>query len=225
MNENTKKIITWVIAIVALLLIGFFVGRSTIKTKTVKYVRYIKGDTIEVEVDKPVPVYVNKPVDTTNVILAAIESGDFNDLFPEKVRDSIIYVTKDDTSAVIADWATERYYEQQLFDIDTVGTAIVKANVQYNRLTHLSGIFTPVVKEVNTTEYLVKRFSPFVGIGLSVMPNKLGGNNAILKDQSAFGANVQAGAFFNEKYGFGISYEYGFNLNTHTFSGAFLYKF
>ena len=207
-----EKINWWKVALVTLIVLGFAVGGFFLGRKTIKIdppgVIYVPGDTISIDVPYPVPVEVNKPVDTMNVILACIKSGKYYDLFPEKVRDSIVYVTKEDTAAVIHDWATERLYEEKMFDIDTVGTAIVRAKVQYNRLTWLNTSFTPVTKVV-TQPYQVKKYSPFVGVGITTMPGAIG----------------QAGLFIDDKYGFSGLYMYNWGLNTHTFGTSFLIKF
>ena len=113
-----------------------------------------------------------------------------------------------DTTTIILDWATERLYEEKLFDIDTVGTAIVRAKVQYNRLSWLNSTFTPVTKVVITPQP-IRRYSPFVGVGLTTMPTALG----------------QAGMFFDDKYGFSGLYQYDWVNNNHIFGGMFLLKF
>lgn len=206
MNKKTK-IILCIVAALAIGVICFFAGRSTIKTKTIKWTKYEKGEPIEIYKDSLVPVYVNKPVDTLNVLLAAIQSGNFNDVFPKK--DSLIYVTKEDSAAVILDWATERFYEEKLFDIDTVGTETVKMRVQYNRLQEISSKFVPVVKTVGEKEIIVKKYSPFVGGGITTMP--------------AVVAN--AGMFFEDKYGISLMYEYNWEVKKHAFGVTGLYKF
>lgn len=211
-EEKTNKVNWWKVALYAIVILGllatgFFIGRKTIKPGEPDIV-YVPGDSIHVDVPYPVPVYVNKPVDSLNVLLALIKSGKYYDLFPEKVRDSIVYVTKDDTSAVIRDWATERFYEEKVFDIDTVGTAIVRAKTQYNRLTFLGTTFKPVTKVV-TNYHPVKKYSPFVGLGLTTQPTVAG----------------QAGMFFEDKYGFSGLYQYDWTNNNHIFGAMFLMKF
>ena len=207
MKESTWKYLF--IGLVALLLFGggFYLGRSTIKQPKPEVI-YVKGDSITVEKPFPVPVEVIKPADTANVIIACIKSGRYYELFPEKIRDSIIYVTKDDTTAVIRDWATERTYREKMFDIDTVGTATVTAKVQYNRLTWLGSTFTPVVKTIVEPQP-IKKFSPFVGVGITTMPSVTG----------------QVGVFFEEKYGFSGVYQYNWETKKHIFGTGFLYKF
>ena len=207
MSSKTKKILACVIAALAICAIGFFIGRSTIKTKTIKWVTYEKGETILIYKDSLVPVYVNRPIDTANVLVAAIASGNFTDLFP--VRDSIIYVTKDDSTAVILDWATERIYHETLFDIDTVGTEKVDLTVQYNRLKEIKGTFNPTTKTVTEKEYIVKKYAPFVGAGIVSTPEVV----------------VNAGMYFEDKYGISAMYEYNWALKTHNFGVLALYKF
>lgn len=210
----SKEINKWKVGLISLLVIlimaaGFIIGRKTVKPAKPEII-YQKGDSIRVEVPYPVPVEVIKPVDTVNIILACIRSGKYYELFPEKVkvRDSIIYVTKEDTSSVLLDWATERIYEEKMFDIDTVGKAVVRAKVQYNRLSWLNTSFTPVTKVVYKPQP-IKKFSPFVGGGISTMPAAVG----------------EVGMFFEEKYGFSGLYQYDWEQKKHSLSAVFLYKF
>lgn len=207
MTEKSKKILWIIVGVLIVAAIGFFAGRSTIKPRIITKTIYEKGEPIIIKKDSLVPVYIKKPVDTTNVILAAIESGNFTDLFP--VRDSLIYVSKEDTSAVLLDWASERFYEEKLFDIDTVGTEIVKFKVQYNRLAEIEGIFTPVVKIIENTEIQTKKFAPFVGVGITTMPE----------------ATVNVGAFMDDKYGAAVRYEYNWDIKKHALGLEVLYKF
>lgn len=211
-QTNKSKMNWWKFAVYAIVILGlfaggFFLGRRTIKPGKPDIV-YVPGDSVSVEVPYPVPVYVSKPVDTLNVLLAIIKSGKYYELFPEKVRDSIVYVTPQDTSDVIRDWASERFYEEKVFDIDTVGSATVRAKTQYNRITFLGTTFKPVTKVV--TEYKpVNKYSPFVGVGLTTMPTVAG----------------QAGMFFEDKYGFSGLYQYDWQNKNHIFGAMFLLKF
>jgi hypothetical protein len=210
--ETKNNINKWKISLIAvcsalLLGLGFYIGRRTIKTPEPQVI-YVPGDTIEVGVPYPDPVYITKPIDTMNVILSCLKSGRYYKLFPERIRDSIVYVTKDDSTAVIKDWASERVYSEKIFDIDTVGVAIVNAKVQYNRLTWLGTKFTPIEKVVIKPQP-IKKFSPFVGGGITTMPT----------------VQAQAGLFFEEKYGFSGTYQYDWQNKNHIFGTVFLYKF
>lgn len=203
----------WKVIFIAAIAIGIFVwgfamGRKTVKPTPPGPPTYSPGDTVTVQVPYPVPVAVNKPIDTANVILACIKNGLYYDLFPEKVRDSVIYVSKEDSSAVIRDWATERIYEEKVFDIDTVGSATVRAKTQYNRLTWLGATFVPMVKTVVEPQH-IKKYSPFVGAGVTTSSSVLG----------------QAGIFFEDKYGFSGLYQYDWERNKHILGTSFLIKF
>lgn len=209
-KEMTRKVLTRVAIVLAILAIGFFAGRKTIKHDTGEpQVIYLPGEPVEVEVDKPVPVYIVKPVDTANVIVNCVKSGKFKELFPTIVKDSIIYVDKSDSAAVIRDWATERFYEEKVFDIDTVGSATIKAKTQYNRITWMGATFTPITKETTVTNLLKKKYEPFVGVGVTTMP-------AVL---------VTAGMYFDGKYGASAMYEYDPNTKKQAVGLMATYKF
>lgn len=208
-GKKIMKVLGYIGAIAAILGIGFFSGRSTVKEKVVTNIEYIPGDTIKIEYPEPEPIYVRIPADTANVIADCIKSGKYYDLFPEKVRDSLIYVDKTDTAAVLRDWATVREYEQQVFDIDTVGTATIKAQTQYNRITWLGASFVPVTKQVTETQLINRHFSPFIGAGVTTFPT----------------AMVQGGAFFEEKYGVTTVYQYDWKLDRHSVGLGVMYKF
>lgn len=207
MNAKYKYILVGVIALL-LLVCGFFIGRKTVPGKVIDKPIYIPGDTVEVEVPTPFPVEVVRPADTLNIIKACIESGKYYELFPLRVRDSIVYVTKADTAAVLTDWATIRYYDEPLFDIDTVGTARFKAKVQYNRLSEFSSTFVPMTKVI-VEPSKIKKYSPFVGIGLTTMPTVAG----------------QAGMFFDDKYGVSALYQYDWQNKNNIIGIMYLRKF
>ena len=209
MTDKAKKRFSYTVLFLGLLAIGFFVGRSTFKPKIVTEIVYEKGDTVTITKDSLVPVYIKKPIDTTNVILAAIKSGKFTDLFPVNIKDSLIYITKEDTAAVLLDWATERVYKETLFDIDTVGVENVELKVQYNRLQSINGTFVPVIKNVNTTVTKTKNIAPFVGAGITTAPEMV----------------LNAGMFIQDKYGAMFLYEYDWQMKKSAAGLTVLYKF
>lgn len=211
-SEKAKtwaKVISYVAFILLLFAAGFFTGRKVVGKPGEPITVYIPGDTVYVDKTELVPVYIKTPPDTANIIAACVRDGKFSELFPHLVKDSIIYITKDDTSAVIADWATERFYEETLFDIDTVGTATVRAKTQYNRLAWMDATFVPVIKQVTTPTILTKKFSPFVGAGISTMPEVM----------------VGGGVFFEDKYGVSAMYQYNWDVKRHAVGLMTMYKF
>ena len=191
---------------------GFFMGRAEANKhhEPVIITKYEKGDEIKVEVEKPVPYEVIKPVDTMNFLLALIASGLYDEVFPDRPKDTV-YITpsKEDTSAVVADYSLKRIYNETFFDNDTLGKFEFHGEVQFNRLRYYGYSYSPVYKTVTETKYIIRKFSPYIGGGLSTRP----------------AAIVQAGMFFDEKYGVGIQYNYDWQLKKNDFGALFIYKF
>lgn len=203
---NWWKVAVYAIVILGLLAIGFFTGRKTIKQPEPDVI-YLPGDTVTV-IETPKPV--KETIDTAAIIKDCVNNGIFYDLFPEKVRDSIIYLTltKEDTAKVFNDWATKREYSELLFDIDTLGTARFNAEVQFNRMLKFDYTFVPVVKQVTLVQPKPK-YSPFVAFGVSTLPS----------------LNAMAGAFHDEKWGGAFTYQYDYISNEHIIGSMFLIKF
>ena len=207
MLSKKGKIIVILIAAIAVWLLGFFLGRSTISKKTVTEIKYLPGERITDTLLIPTPVKEIIPPDTVNIIKECVKKGKFSELFPERVRDTI--VTKQDSSMVISDWATQRFYSSTLFENDTVGKFSYNANVQYNRLQSFDYTFSPVTKTVTVREQYIKKFSPFLGAGMVDGPSFV----------------INGGAFINEKWGFSILYMRDPQQRSNNFGGMVLYKF
>ena len=208
MNNKTKTILL-IIAALLLLAGGFFIGRLTTPVKTITKTEYKELPPITDTIYYPKPQIVRPPIDTADIIAQCVADGKYYELFPEKIRDSIIYLTKEDTTAIMRDWATERQYIEKLFYIDTVGKCDFTATVQYNTITEYGYRFTPIMKTVETKEIRTKRFSPFIGIGLTTQPTIVG----------------QAGIFFDERYGLNIMYQRDYQNKANIWGGTFMYKF
>lgn len=207
---NWWKIAVFIIAVILLFGLGFYIGRKKDPEVIIKEkIKYVELPPVHDTIDNPVPVYVNKPADTLNILKALIKSGKYSELFPERVRDSIVYVTKDDTTAVIADWATERLYKETLFDNDTLGRFDLNAKVQYNRLQGLEYNYKPMQKQTETTVKTTRKYLPYIGAGFDTGKCVLG----------------QAGMFFHQDAGFAIQYRYDTQLKQSQFGGLFLYMF
>jgi hypothetical protein len=209
-NKNWWKIGVIIAAAILLFGLGFYVGKKRepeviIKTET----KYVELPPIHDSIPKPVPVYVKQPADSLNILLALIEEGKYEEYFPERVRDSLIYVTKEDTAAVIRDWAAERVYKETLFDTDTLGRFVFDAKVQYNRLQNFDYTFTPVQKQTETTIRTVRTFLPYVGAGLDLSGSVM----------------AQGGVFVKQNAGLAVQYRYDTKLKEHTAGALFLYMF
>lgn len=198
MNARTKNILICVAVVVACLAVGFFAGRATRKETTKIEVRYEKGETIHDTVTISEPVVV-KPVDTANIIQQCVADGIYAELFPKKtvIDTQYIEVTREDTTAILADWATERTYSESLFDIDTLGKCDVSVSVQYNRLAALSYTYTPIQKTTTITTEKKRVVSPFIGLGVMTNPTDFG--NSLMPSASV-------GIYIKERYGLTVQY-------------------
>ena len=208
MSSTGRKILIFISAAIAVWLLGFFLGRGTITKKKVTEIKYLPMERVTGTIVVPTPVKEIIPPDTVNIIKECVKKGKFTELFPPREKDTII-ITKKDTSTVLSDWATQRFYSSTLFDNDTIGKFSYNADVQYNRLQTFDYTFTPVTKTVTVKELYVKKFSPFIGAGIA--------------DGPFFVAT--GGAFFNEKWGASLLYMRDTKQRYNNFGGMVLYKF
>jgi hypothetical protein len=215
---NKWKIAAYIVAIIGILLLGFYLGRTTIKNNIPEtIVKYTKGEKITDSIPYPVPVNTIRPIDTANIIMQCVKNGIYYELFPEKTITEYIEITKEDTSKILEDWATKRIYSEKLFDSDTIGSCIVNATVQYNRLSLLEYTYTPVIKQTIINSNKIKLFSPFIGGGFVLIPTK---------NYINMGLNIDGGFFIKEKYGVKLQYGHMFDIERNNIFGAsFIYKF
>lgn len=171
---------------------GIYVGKKTTPVKEIIKTVYVKGETIHDTITKPYPVEIIKPVDTANIIKQCVADGIFYELFPEKHVTDTIYMSKLDTTIIMADWATKREYRQQLFDIDTVGKLNIVTYTQYNRLGDIQYTFTPIYKQETTTVILERKLTPYVGLGLTTLPSY----------------NAEVGLFYHKSWGVAVEGNY-----------------
>lgn len=219
MDEKTKRtLIYFIIAILLCGTLGFLIGRKTVNLDNPKTeVKYVKGEKVTDSIPFPQPIEVVKPIDTANIIKQCVKNGIYYELFPEKTITEYIEITKEDTTAIIKDWATKRMYSETLFDIDTVGKCVVNASVQYNRLSLLAYDYTPIHKEVSITTNKVRLFSPYIGIGVLVDND--------FKDYLNYMPTASLGFFIKEKYGVNLQYGKSFKTKNNFFGASLLYKF
>lgn len=134
------------------LLIGFFVGRRTIKHEEVT--RYVQGETIRDTITRFIPDTVYLPGELKYKYVYEIDT----------VYKDVPIVNHDATMmATIKDWNQIREYNKLLFD-NTSGKLSLDLMVQYNELQCLSYAFTPLHKEMAIVERRV--FEPFVSISM-----------------------------------------------------------
>lgn len=216
MNEKIINTILSLLIILGLFGVGFYLGRKTIKTDTKIVTEYIKGDTIRDTLYYPQPIKIIEPIDTLNIIKQCIKDGIYSELWPEKVITEYIEVTKQDTTKIMNDWATKRLYSETLFQNDSIGSCIVNAEVQYNRMKLIGYNYTPITKQVTETIYKTKLFSPFVGGGYLINPWEEKRNPII---------TLNGGVFIKEKYGLQLQYMRTLNSKNDYIGGNVLIKF
>lgn len=130
---------------------GFKNTNSKVQTNT----RYLPGDSIRDTLR--VPHYIEVPGKDV--------------IYPQKHdtiwKDSISYIHSSiDTSAVISDWSKVRYYNEEIFDIDTVGKMNLSWENQYNKTFNLTYSFVPYQKVIQKkTDTSPQKFRVMGGIG------------------------------------------------------------
>lgn len=197
-KDDFSKILLYIISFMLLFTCGFYLGRRTTELETKTVVEYVQGETITDTVYFEKPYMVIEPIDTLDILKGCIADGKFFDLFPEKVRDSIVYVTKEDTTKIMRDWATVRKYGGVLFNNEFDGKFSYEATVQYNELGKLEYEFTPIRQTVTTNTIKVKKYSPFIGFGVYTDANIVG--------------NI--GLFVDDSWGISINGRYNVNYST-----------
>jgi hypothetical protein len=216
-NSNIWNTLLCLVLIIGLLGIGFYLGRRSIDTKPKTEYKYIKGDTIIETIYVPTPVKEETPpIDTISFLKQIINDGIYKELWPERIITEYIEIEKQDTTDIVNDWATKRFYTEKLFDVDTLGKCEIEAEVQYNRLRLLNYNYVPVIKEITNTQYKIRTFSPFLGAGY--MTNPVGD----IKDHII---SINGGIFIKEKYGLQVQYMRGLNSNNDYVGANIIYKF
>ena len=135
--------------------VSFFIGRSTIETKT--KTEYVKGETIKDTVYIPAP-YSEKKADKDNMI--PVYKKD-----PEGKETTELDTTKS-KDATISDWNLERKYANLIFDNEN-GKLLYDITVQNNKLSKFNYTFTPIQKVITTTKERI--FQPFVSVSYSTL--------------------------------------------------------
>lgn len=135
------------ITAIVCLLIGFFVGRSSITLST--KVEYKLGETIK----------------------GSVSSDQLKLIKEEKPLISLLPVNpitqNVDTAAIIAEYELKRTYSLIAFDDLYNGKLSLFPTIQYNRLTGIDYQFTPITKTI--TEYKIKVWQPFISASYSTL--------------------------------------------------------
>lgn len=191
---NWWKIGAIIFGVIALFILGIYIGKKTTKPQIIEHTEYI---TLPPQYDTIPPIIIKETVDTAKLIKQCVNDGIYQELFPEK----IVYLTdtitfdKTDSTKIMQDWATKRDYEATLFDVDTLGKCNIKTTVQYNRLGNIDYTFIPIQKQTTVTEIANRKFLLFVGAGITTFPS----------------VEIEAGIFIDQSYGFALNGGYFFN--------------
>ena len=211
------KIAFYITMVAFLLALGFFLVIKTVKKPETKIVtEYIEGEKITDTLYYPKPYKVVVPVDTLGIIQQCIKEGIYQELWPDKIITEYVEVNKTDTTAIMKDWATKRFYTETLFNNTDYGTCTFDAEVQYNRLKMIDYTYSPIVQTVTETKYIIKSFSPFIGISYLVNPWDEIRNSMV---------QLNGGFYIKEKYGIQAIYQRSFKLNNDYVGAGFIYKF
>lgn len=132
------------------LAVGFFIGRSTIDTKT--KTEYIKGATMTGSVS---PTQF-EPIKEERPDIQYRDTGSIK-----------IVNLPADTAAIIADWELKRTYKLTAFDNKTQGKLELFPVIQYNKLSALDYNFTPIIER--QTIYKTKVWQPFISGSYSTL--------------------------------------------------------
>lgn len=150
MNNKTIISIIVIVAILASLLAGYFLGATSIKEKDaekVVEVKWIKGDTVRDTIQIPVPYKVEVPVE----------------------KPIFVYTDTDALFAVWQDYYLKRDYKLD-FSNDTLGTFVADVSIQENKLVRATSFIRPNIRTVTEKEttYKVNIIQPWVIVGTSV---------------------------------------------------------
>lgn len=170
------------VMILLALIIGFFIGRSSINAKT--DIKYVKGETVRDWFPILTPFKVSTPSDP---------------IYKYKENTAIV-----DTAAIINDWITKRDYKQTLFDNNN-GKLDIDFSVQYNKPFDFGYSFTPIYKQLPPRE---KVWQPFASASYSTL-NYVSVGGGIFYHNLGFEYQYQKDFRYNNTgHSFGVKYKF-----------------
>ena len=209
-KNNWDKIIFAIIISAIIFVTGFNFGRKTVKDAPTTVIdHYIQLPAIHDTTVVTKPKYIKVPADTAKIIEQCIKDGIYTELFPEKIIEKEIYLTSEDTLAIVVDWATARNYEETILDNDTVGKLDISAEIQYNRLKFISYDLQLVQKQTEIENVKTFKYEPFAGISVFT-------NNTV---------QGQIGTYIHGKFGVSLNYSRDLTNKQNNFGLGLNYKF
>lgn len=179
------------IGLVVGVLIGFFVGRSTINSGEPKDV---KGKTITGTAYIPIPYVMKLPGEIEYIPVYKKD--------PNGVPTSEIDTAKS-KDATVYDWNLERKYASTLFNNEN-GKFSYDISVQNNKLSNFEYTFTPIHKQLPPKE---KVFQPFVSASYSTF-NYIGVGGGIFYHDIGFEYQYQQKLSGNTGHSFSIKFKF-----------------
>lgn len=187
-----KKTISALLILLALI-IGFFIGRSTVNTDT--EVKYVKGKTIIDTVYIPAP-YSEKKADKDNLV--SVYKKD------QSGKETSELDTIKSKEATIHDWNLERKYANLIFDNEN-GKLLYDITVQNNKLSDFKYTFTPMQKVIPKKE---KVFQPYISGSYSTL-DIAGVGGGIFYHNLGFEYQFQQDFRYNDTgHSFGVKYKF-----------------
>lgn len=166
-----------ILPLLAVLLLGFgvgwWLGSRKEPTEVVREkVRYVERPTTKIDTEL-------FPKWQSVGIADKLPRLQYTDTVREEVR------IPADTAGIVADYFKRRQYDLD-FSTDTTGVYKVQVVTICNRLESASATIQPLQREVENTVVKVRKFRPYLGVGLSI------GNKV--------GATLEVGALLNEQH-------------------------
>jgi len=178
------KIVYIVTSLLVGLMIGFFLGRKEVSTKT-EYVKMY-----------PIQGFSEVPKSFLETIPEMPNFLYFTDTVTSEI--------KVDTAAIIRDWTTKREYELTLIDSPELGKLTIFPIVQYNELQPVRYEFLPVQKVV----YKQPVWQPFVGASYSTFNEVSLGVGTFYHNLGIEASYVKDLTLKRDGYEFGIKYKF-----------------
>jgi len=211
MSNLKIKIIIGVVVSIIIFFAGFILGKKCTKEKVITNTVYVESQAVQDSLVNVNPIEIVKPTDTSSLIVYCVKHGLYYDLFPEKVRDSIVIISDVDSlkNRIVEDWKLEKKYHNILFQSDSLGLLNLDMKIQYNRITSIKYDYHPRIKTVVQTTTYERKITPFVGVGLTTMPSFIG----------------QAGLIFKDGLGFSAMFQYNTATGDSFYGGNLIYSF
>lgn len=146
-----NKYIIYLLVILLLIIVSFFVGRSTISIS--EKTKFIKGETVHKTITKDSLIYKESIPQKPELPLRPII------IYKDSSKHEVLII---DTAKIISEYTYRRTYKPTLFDDKENGKLKLGIAIQYNKIDSIGYEFTPVTKEITKT--IERIFTPFIQV-------------------------------------------------------------